>query len=267
MAGSVANVRSMRAVGRLCADAGLQVREAAGWTTRGRSPGLQPAYAVVHHTAAPVDVDRLLVAGRTDLAGPLCNFALHRDGTVLLIASGVANHAGVATVSNSQSYGIEATGPVPLTATGPGAFPNYQAYVTLCAAIRLHHQWPAGRVVGHKEVCRPAGRKIDPAFDMHGFRAAVDQRVRAWGTDEEDEMTPEDRKWLETKLDETMRRGVRFSDHGDDKTPGAGNHLARVREDLAGLKTGLAPELAQDLAANSDFIGALADAVALRLRS
>lgn len=212
MAGSVANVRSMRAIGRLCADAGLQVREAAGWTTRGRSPGLQPAYAVVHHTAAPVDVDRLLVAGRVDLAGPLCNFALHRDGTVLLVASGVANHAGVATVTNSQAYGIEATGPIPLTANGPGAFPQYRAYVTLCAAIRLHHRWPTGRVVGHKEIARPLGRKIDPAFDMGAFRAAVDQRVRTWGT-EEDTMTDEQMAELKTHITDMAEQAARRAVH------------------------------------------------------
>jgi hypothetical protein len=187
----VENVAHLRAIGRLCQQAGLRVVEAGGWTTRGRDWAvLRPEYVVVHHTAAPVDVDRLLIEGRPGVPGPLCNLALHADGTVVLIASGTANHAGVATISSAQAWGIEATGPIPTGNTGVDAFPNYDAYLTLCAAIRVHHGWPAGRVVAHKEIARPDGRKIDPAFgspfpapypDMARFRTQVDQRVQTWG--------------------------------------------------------------------------------------
>lgn len=201
MTGSDANVTHLRAIGRLCQQAGLRVLEAGGWTTRGHDwAELVPEYVVAHHTAAEVDIDRLLIEGRADLPGPLCNLALHADGTVVLIASGTANHAGVATISSAQAWGIEATGPIPTGNTGVDAFPNYQAYLTLCAAIRIHHGWPAERVVGHKEIARPDGRKIDPAFgsaapapypDMARFRVLVDRRVAAWGA-KEDDMTTEE---------------------------------------------------------------------------
>jgi len=183
----------MRAIGALARDAGLRVVEASGWTDRGRTwSTLRPEYVVCHHTAATIDVDRVLIDGRSDLPGPLCNFALHGDDTVVLIASGLANHAGVATISSDQAYGIEATGPTPAGAFGPAAFSNYDAYIVLVAAIRLHHGWGTGRVVGHKEIARPLGRKIDPSFDMTAFRAAVTQRVANWGLTEEDDMPYKD---------------------------------------------------------------------------
>jgi N-acetylmuramoyl-L-alanine amidase-like protein len=216
MAGSSVNVRHLRAIGALCQDAGLRVVEADGWENRGRTWSvLRPDYVVCHHTAASIDVDKLLIDGRSDLPGPLCNLALHRDDTVVLIASGLANHAGTATISSDQAWGIEATGPIPVGNTGIDAFPNYQAYVTLVAAIRLHHGWGSGRVLSHKEIARPDGRKRDPDFgdpppapytDMDRFRAEVEGRVRTWGTSEEDDMFDADaekrlKEWIEGRLD------------------------------------------------------------------
>jgi hypothetical protein len=207
MGGSANNVRAMRAIGALAQDAGLRVVEADGWEDRGRTWSvLRPDYVVCHHTAAQTDIDRILIDGRADLPGPLCNFALHRDGTVVLIASGLANHAGVATISSDQAYGIEATGPIPIDNQGTDAFPQYGQYITLVAAIRLHHGWSSGRVLAHKEIARPDGRKPDPAFgdpppypysDMTRFRFAVDEAVRTWGLEEADDMTDEQARWLE----------------------------------------------------------------------
>lgn len=153
----------MRGIADRCRGYGLRVLAMPGWERRSRGP-INPSYVVCHHTAASRDVDALLRDGRADLAGPLCNFALHADGTVVLVAAGRANHAGVSRITNAQSYGIEATGP---------PFPNYDAYVRLVAAIRAHHQWGSDRVLGHKEICHPRGRKIDPTFDMGTFRSRV----------------------------------------------------------------------------------------------
>jgi hypothetical protein len=220
MAGSPANTRAMRAIGQLCQDAGLRVVEAAGWTDRGRTWAiLKPEWVVAHHTAAAIDIDRVLIDGRADLPGPLCNFALHADDTVVLIASGTANHAGVATISSAAAYGIEATGPIPAGASGPSAFPNYDAYVVLCAAIRLHHGWPVNRVVAHKEIARPDGRKPDPMFgdgypapylDMDRFRAAVDAKVKAWGlpVQEEEDPLPFTRDEIKAMLREVLNEGT-----------------------------------------------------------
>lgn len=175
MAGNSQAVADMRAIGRIARDRyGLNVMESVGWVGRGRSSAVNYRAVLCHHTAATVDIDWLLVAGRADLPGPLCNFALHRDGTVVLIASGRANHAGVGILPSSESYGIEATGPIPPGNKGRDAFPQYDEYVKLVAAILDHHDWGvSGRVFGHKETARPLGRKIDPSFDMPGFRASV----------------------------------------------------------------------------------------------
>jgi hypothetical protein len=34
---------------------------------------------------------------------------------------------------------------------------------------------PTARVLGHKEVATPTGRKVDPNFDMPAFRGRVDE--------------------------------------------------------------------------------------------
>jgi hypothetical protein len=178
--GSASNVTKMRAVAAKLKSWGWTVVESPGWETRGVSI-LTAGTIGCHHTAAEVDIDRILRDGRSDLNGPLCNFALHLDGTVVLMAAGTANHFGVASVSNNRAWGIEATGPVPISAQGPKAFPNYTAYTALCTAIRLVEGWSVNTIKGHKEVALPDGRKIDPAFgdpypkpypDMDRFRAA-----------------------------------------------------------------------------------------------
>ena len=197
MAGNATVVAAMRKIGAICRDRyGLKVVEVSGWTTRGRSSTFTPRFTIEHHTAAPVDITAMLINGRPDLSGPLCNFELRKDGTVGLLASGRANHAGVASVSSSESYGIEATGPVPTGNTGAGAFPNYQAYVKLVAAICTHHGWGMDRVKAHKEICQPPGRKPDPAFDMNAFRRAVTAAMEGQPP-EEDDMTPEQARQLE----------------------------------------------------------------------
>lgn len=179
----------MREIGRVARDRfGLTVQEATGWTTRGRTyDTFMPTHVICHHTAMPYDVDRVLIEGRPDVPGPLCHFSLHADGTVVLIAAGLANHCGTATVRNAEAYGIEATGPVPVGAQGPGAFPQYGAYLKLCAAVRLVTGWGRGRHLGHKEIALPDGRKIDPAFgdpppwpyaDMDRFRDGTEQLMR-----------------------------------------------------------------------------------------
>jgi len=85
-------------------DVGLDVKTVSGWEGRGRpesTGGLAPHPGVLnHHTgsksAGPHPSLGLLVRGRADLPGPLCNFSTARNGVVWLVAAGRANHAGVA---------------------------------------------------------------------------------------------------------------------------------------------------------------------------
>ena len=212
MAGTAQVVKDLRAIGRLyleiTAGQGLrvQVHEAAGWTTRGRPGTLRPDYVIAHHVAGP-DMDGMLMAGRPGIPGPLCNEALHFDGDLVLIASGPANHPGVATVSKFEALGIEASGPRPITARGPDAFPQYEAYACLIAAHYRYYGWPASRCLAHKEIARPDGRKPDPAFgsvfpapypDMTRFRALA-RRIE----------TDEERDWFAMATEADLKRAIR----------------------------------------------------------
>ena len=89
----------------------LEVVEHDGWKLRG-SELLRVEGIVCHHTAsspkAPDDaVCRLLINGRSDLRGPLCQLGLDRHGRYHLIAAGRGNHNGRGEWGN-QSIGIEA---------------------------------------------------------------------------------------------------------------------------------------------------------------
>jgi len=94
--------------------AGLDVVEVAGWQTRGSS-SFAPRGFLWHHTAGPrtglAPSLGVVVNGRRDLPGPLCNLYLDRAGRVYVVASGRANHAGAGSWSglsgNSTVYGLE----------------------------------------------------------------------------------------------------------------------------------------------------------------
>lgn len=173
--------------------AGLRVVETSGWKTRGHGGFGAVLSVVCHHTgtsaAAPGDYPSLNVVtkGRADLAGPLCNYGLGRDGTVYVVAAGVAWHAGDtindAVYGNSHAVGIEAEG------SGSAAWPDAQldAYARLCKAIAKAFGFSTTRIQGHKEICYPHGRKVDPNFDMNAFRARVDGAGNPTPTEKDDD--------------------------------------------------------------------------------
>lgn len=166
-------------------NAGLVVYEVAGW--QGNNHGsLNSVRAIVcHHTGGSANGNapslNTVVNGRPDLKGPLSNLFLARNGDIYVVSSGVCWHAGNtiddSVYGNSNSLGIEAEN----TGTGE-VWPNVQvvAYAKMCAALVKAYNIPVARVVGHKEICVPRGRKIDPANlpgDMAGFRNLVQQYV------------------------------------------------------------------------------------------
>ena len=155
---------------------GLPVVETQGWKSRGHGPFVAVETIVCHHTAGPSTGNMpslgVVTNGRPGLSGPLCNLGLARDGTVYVVAAGIAWHAGVVRSSayqNTHAIGIEAEA----TGTGPWSSVQMDAYAKLCRALCEHYGIPISRVLGHKEVCSPAGRKIDPNFDMGAFRKRV----------------------------------------------------------------------------------------------
>lgn len=155
---------------------GLRVVEEPGWRTRAHGPMAGVLAVVCHHTAGPRTGDAPSLAtvrdGRPDLRGPLAQLLLARSGTVHVVAAGLSWHTGTTFQpwqGNASAIGIEAE------ATGRDPWPpaQYDAYVRLCRALADRYGVPLDRVVGHKEIARPAGRKSDPNFDMAAFRAAV----------------------------------------------------------------------------------------------
>lgn len=165
-------------------DAGLEVLEHPGWQTRGHGDMGAVQGVLCHHTCGPLhgdlpDID-VLVNGRPDLGGPLCNLGLGRSGKVYMIAAGKGWHAGAGSWQgisdgNSHFIGIEAENTGETSGPRAEAWPDVQmqAYMRVCAAIVAHCELPVGMVAGHKEYARPLGRKNDPSFDMVMFRDGV----------------------------------------------------------------------------------------------
>jgi hypothetical protein len=162
--------------------AGLKVAETPGWRTRGRAEMGKVLGVICHHTATPASVVGnmptldMLIHGRPDLSGPLCQLGLGRDGAFYVVAAGRANHAGAGDwrgikTGNSNFIGIEAENSG--KADDPWPTVQIDAYQRGVAAILKKVGAEAYMCCGHKEYALPPGRKSDPDFDMRPFRAAI----------------------------------------------------------------------------------------------
>ena len=172
--------------------AGLKVKEVDGWRSRGDAV-LFPRGFVTHHTAGPREGNTptlsLCINGRSDLAGPLCNVYLARDGTWYVVASGRANHAGsggfAGLSGNSSVLGVECEHP------GTFKMPNVQVVsLTIGVAALIENR------ISHANVCQhhewSSAGKIDIATNFHDstgpepsktqFRAMVAARVNQLAT-------------------------------------------------------------------------------------
>ena len=67
-----------------------------GWESRGNGQSSNYQGLLLHHTAGGrnVNIDQILIDGRWDLPGPLCNFCIMYDGDLGVISANPANHAG-----------------------------------------------------------------------------------------------------------------------------------------------------------------------------
>lgn len=163
-------------------NAGLSVIEVGGWQARGNSMGDIRA-VILHHTAGPAsgNLPSLGVVrdGRAGLPGPLAQLMVARDGAWYVVASGLANHAGLGSApglptnnANMYTLGVEAE------STGFGDWTSAQkvSYPRGVAALLNAFNLPAAKAIAHKEWA--PSRKIDPAGwpgDMTGFRTSVQQ--------------------------------------------------------------------------------------------
>jgi hypothetical protein len=182
---------------------GIVVHEWAGWQSRGNGQSEAYVGGLVHHTATAYGMaPAILVDGRSDLAGPLCNFAGNHDGTLTVIAAGPANHAGAS--------GGRSMGPLPVTTSlnrrvvgleivYPGASPMTAAqYRTACVWARVVADVCGGgnieSVRAHAETSVTG--KWDPGYapgktiDMARFRQD------AAGAQGADDLTPDERDAL-----------------------------------------------------------------------
>lgn len=225
--------------------AGLTVVEHPGASVRGVDLAGKPDTIVCHHTAtsprARGDLPSLglLISGRPDLAGPLCQLALSRAGIVHVISTGKANHAGPGEwrgqTRSGLTIGIEAEHPggdTPWTAV------QYDAYVTLCAALCRYLEVDANRVCAHREWALPAGRKTDVTFDMDDFRRKVRERL-AHPSEDDVPLSDDDVKKIVKALVPVIDDRFRVLMRGEkrDGTPtGHTDTVRAIRADLAEIK-------------------------------
>lgn len=153
-------------------EAGLTFVETPGWIGRGAPLADDIGGVVNHHTAGPATGDMpsllTLIHGRPDLAGPLAQLGGGRSGTVYVVASGKANHAGgggYATIpanegGNSHLVGIEWEN----TGVGqPWSREQMATAVKLNAMLAGKLRLDPSQLIAHYEWAKPVGRKIDPA--------------------------------------------------------------------------------------------------------
>lgn len=165
-----------------------------GWRTRGHGDFKDIRGIMVHHTGGPASA-LSIAEGSPDLAGPLSQFHLAKDGTVTLTAGGVAWHAGMGSypwlptnMGNWHLIGIECEGPLTPGITpatqGRERWPDVQviALRNLCAAILLKLQYGSDRLLGHKDYAGRAQGKWDPwNMDVTSWLAGeVDKRMRGF---------------------------------------------------------------------------------------
>lgn len=180
-------------------DWGLPVIEVNNWRTRGRST-LDPRGAVNHHTAGArrgkIPSLNILVNGRSDLPGPLCNVAQSRStefdpsakyDEVYLVAAGRANHAGSGgwkgLKGNSSVFGLEIEHVGDLSRELWPERRQHTAY-RIHAALAEVGGYPPDMIAQHAEW---TSRKIDfVEQDGHAFRSSVTETLRLGREEEED---------------------------------------------------------------------------------
>lgn len=186
---------------------GLNVVEFPGWRNRGHGDFKDIRGVMVHHTGSDGATAASIAHGRTDLPGPLSQIHIARDGTVTVVAVGVAWHAGAGewpwlpkNNGNWHLIGIEAAnsggpGPnAPLIHRSVWPDAQYDAMVKCCAAINRRLAQNSDRTISHKEYAGRAQGKWDPGqIDMNIFRADVQRQIDSRGGDE---LTPEQDRLL-----------------------------------------------------------------------
>jgi hypothetical protein len=169
---------------------GNRLKTLDGWKNRGHGDFKDIRGVMVHHTGNSRESAQSIANGRPDLPGPLSQLHIAPDGTVTIVAVGVAWHAGQgsfpwlpANNANWHTIGIECAWP---TVTNGNYNPNERwpdaqiiAMRDTCAALVKKLGFGADRVIGHKEWAGAAQGKWDPGnMDMGWFRSEVAKDLR-----------------------------------------------------------------------------------------
>ena len=172
---------------------GVEVREMNGWKNRGQGDFTDIQGVMVHHTGAANTSPEIIAFGHSALRGLLSQIHLDPKGIATMCGVGIAYHAGAAdpgrggpagqgyvtrpsvtgqksyTSGNARYIGIEAQHSG--SAKDPWPDDQMEAYVRCCAAICWFLGYGTDRVIAHKEYA--PSRKVDPVFQMEGFRRRV----------------------------------------------------------------------------------------------
>jgi hypothetical protein len=167
---------------------GIDLVEYPGWRDRGHGDFKDIRGVMAHHTGSDTATAASIADGRPDLPGPLSQLHIARNGTVTVVAVGVAWHAGVGmypwvptNMGNWHLIGIECansgTSPTaPHRRNWPDA--QYFALVRCCAAINRRLAQTSARTIGHKEYAGRSQGKWDPgAIDMDILRRDIQDRI------------------------------------------------------------------------------------------
>ncbi len=263
----------------ICRAAGLKVIEEPGWKTRGRGEMRMPEGIIAHHTVdgptgnyPSLAVVRDGRGGANPLPGPLSHLGLARDGSIIVIAAGVCNHAGapdaprLPMTGNTNLIGIEAASTGVKRADGTWDWTEAQrkAYPILCWALAKAYGIPASRVLGHREWA--PRRKIDPAgIDMVEFRRIVSSPTHPGGTMAESQFEKDMRGAIErdrvafAALDKDMRATIQAMRDDDAIDDAAMERLDRdLRGDLRlkGEALGLIAKTVSDMRAGQEELRA-----------
>lgn len=195
---------------------GVKLVEYPGWQNRGHGDFKDIRGVMAHHTGSDNATAASIANGRPDLPGPLSQLHIARDGTVTVVAVGVAWHAGVGmypwlptNMGNWHMIGIECANSgsspaAPHRRNWPAA--QYFALVKCCAAINRRLSQTAARTIGHKEYAGRAQGKWDPgAIDMDILRADIAARI---GTESGTAPTPRPPVPVGEYADVLLFRGV-----------------------------------------------------------
>lgn len=230
---------------------GIPYHEMPNWTTRNHGPLNLHAFTIHDSVTGSMTDDRaaqFCYDGRSDLAGPLYNILIGRNGTAYLLSSGKTWNIGATyrqrvdlAISAQMPYERELGAPPPddwdggndvcagISLVTPGAGPytsmQFSATAKVCAALAhaLGTQWAsnadqaARSCIGHSEA---TSRKVDPYFDMGAFRREV--KVQ-WTTPTPPPNPPLTTAWVEGHLP-VLVAGMR------DPVVGGYNHIARAQK-------------------------------------